>query len=259
MRGVFSSTPPEGCDSVTYMEYLNLFNQWLEDDNPTDKAIVLYYGLLNTFNRRRWPRWAGVDTQRLMLLARTTDRKAAFRARDILVKAGFLEYKSGRKGVATEYRLLQYGGKYPTENDTENTTENATGNDTENATPIKTKKKTKKKTPPIPPTGGQEGGDFLRFWQEYPRKMGRENARRAWEKLAPDQHLTGVILSAVERDKDTDQWQRENGRYIPYPATWLNQRRWEDQPEVVQPEEPPRSYDIDQLAELAVLDLPDEL
>lgn len=130
---------------MTYIDYLNDFNQWLEDDNPTDKAVVLYYGLLSTFNRRGWPRWAGVDTQRLMILARTSDKKVAFRARDVLVKAGFLQYKSGKKGTATEYRLLKFGGKSTTENATENATESDTESDTENATPNKTKTKTKTK------------------------------------------------------------------------------------------------------------------
>ena len=104
--------------------------------------IILYYGLLNTFNHRRWPRWAGVDTQRLMLLARTSDKKTALRARDALARAGLIEYKRGKRGKATEYRLLEYGGKSPPESATENATISAT----ENATPKKNKTETKKKT-----------------------------------------------------------------------------------------------------------------
>ena len=80
-----------------YIDYMNVFNRWLEADSPTDKVIILYYGLLNTFNRRGWPVWAGIDTQRLMILARTTDKKTALRARDALVRAGFIEYKRGKR------------------------------------------------------------------------------------------------------------------------------------------------------------------
>lgn len=122
---------------MTYIDYMNSFNRWLETDSPTDKVIILYYGLLNTFNRRGWPGWAGIDTQRLMILAQTTDKKTALRARDALVRAGFIEYKRGRRGKATEYRLLEYGGKSLPGN----TTENATIRATENATPNKTKTK----------------------------------------------------------------------------------------------------------------------
>lgn len=95
---------------MTYIEYLNQFNRWVEDNNPTDKVIVLYYGLLNLFNRRRWPEWAGIDRRCLLMLARTSDKGVAHRARDILAEAGFIEYVRGdRRGRATEYRLLEYG------------------------------------------------------------------------------------------------------------------------------------------------------
>ena len=133
---------------MTYIDYLNGFNQWLEQaDSPTDKAIILYYGLLNTFNRRGWPRWAGVDTQQLMMLVRVTNKPTAFRARDALVEAGLIEYKPGRKGKASEYRLLKFGNIKRTENATENVTRNVTQNVTEdvtknvteNVTPTKTK------------------------------------------------------------------------------------------------------------------------
>ena len=37
------------------------------------------------------------------------------------------------------------------------------------------------------------------------------------------------MIDAVEKQKKTDQWTRDGGQYIPHPATWLNQRRWEDE------------------------------
>lgn len=128
--------------ALTYIEYLNGFTRWIETDSPTDKVIILYYGLLSTFNHRRWPRWTGVDTQRLMMLARTSDKKTALRARDALVRAGFIEYKRGKRGKVTEYHLLEYSGKSLPENSTENATISAT----QDATPNKNKTETKKKT-----------------------------------------------------------------------------------------------------------------
>ena len=29
--------------------------------------------------------------------------------------------------------------------------------------------------------------------------------------------------------KELDDWKKQNGKYIPYPSTWLNQKRWEDE------------------------------
>ncbi len=67
--------------------------------------------------------------------------------------------------------------------------------------------------------------DFERFWSAYPKKVGKQAAEKAFRRVKED---ISVLLSAVEKQKHTDQWCRENGRYIPNPATWLNQGRWED-------------------------------
>lgn len=70
---------------------------------------------------------------------------------------------------------------------------------------------------------------FNRFWVAYPRKTAKQQALKAWQKLKPDEGLTDTILSALERFKQTEQWRKDNGRFIPYPATWLNGKRWEDE------------------------------
>ena len=72
---------------------------------------------------------------------------------------------------------------------------------------------------------------FQRFWEAYPKHKGKEPARKVFQKLKASEELLETILSAVEREKQSDQWKRDNGQYIPYPATWLNQRRWEDDPD----------------------------
>ena len=70
---------------------------------------------------------------------------------------------------------------------------------------------------------------FELFYEAYPRKQGRQAAIKAWGKLNPDAGTTAEIMRAIEVQKQSEQWQQENGHFIPYPATWLNGRRWEDQ------------------------------
>lgn len=72
---------------------------------------------------------------------------------------------------------------------------------------------------------------FDAFWAVYPRKAAKKGAEAAWRTLAPSATLQTEIIAAVERQKTSRQWTRDRGQYIPYPATWLNGRRWEDQPE----------------------------
>jgi hypothetical protein len=72
-------------------------------------------------------------------------------------------------------------------------------------------------------------GGFDAFWRVYPRKVGKSDARKVWQKLAPDAALEAVILAAVEQHKQSRQWRKDGGDYIPHPATWLNRGRWEDE------------------------------
>ena len=70
--------------------------------------------------------------------------------------------------------------------------------------------------------------DFLNFWKVYPRKVCKGAAFKAWRKANGKPPVENLI-AIVECHKQTDQWQNNNGQFIPYPATWLNQRRWEDE------------------------------
>lgn len=92
-------------------------------------------------------------------------------------------------------------------------------------------KEESKEDPPIVPQGTDAQMLFERFWQAYPKKKDKERARRAWKKLAPDLSLCRVMAAALEQQKQSSQWTRDNGAYIPYPSTWLNGHRWEDEPD----------------------------
>lgn len=70
---------------------------------------------------------------------------------------------------------------------------------------------------------------FETFWKAYPKHVNKKGAEKAFVKLNPDDGLLETMLAAVERQKQTAQWREQNGQFIPYPATWLNGRRWEDE------------------------------
>lgn len=71
---------------------------------------------------------------------------------------------------------------------------------------------------------------FAEFWQAYPKKVGKASCLKAWLKLKPNAELFERIMDALEKQKASDQWQREAGRFIPNPLTWINQGRWDDEP-----------------------------
>jgi hypothetical protein len=77
-----------------------------------------------------------------------------------------------------------------------------------------------KRTPDQPVADG-----FERFYSAYPRKKGRAEAQRAWRKVNPEE--VDLIFARLELLK-LGEWNGKDLQYIPYPATWLNGRRWED-------------------------------
>lgn len=70
---------------------------------------------------------------------------------------------------------------------------------------------------------------FDMFWAAYPKKKAKQDALKAFVKLAPDEGLLDQMMTALGRQKQSNDWMREGGQFIPYPATWLNGRRWEDE------------------------------
>jgi hypothetical protein len=72
---------------------------------------------------------------------------------------------------------------------------------------------------------------FEQFWKAYPRKVGKADARKAWEVLRKSKKLPGILklLRSIEAQKGTDQWLKDGGQFIPHPATWLRGGRWDDE------------------------------
>jgi hypothetical protein len=130
-----------------------------------------------------------------------------------------MNYKEGSKHILNRYiRILGEGIQenlhtptrkleYPIQ---ENLRDNNTVNTTKNITP-------------------NNIGDFDSFWTFYPRKAGKEAARKAWAKLRPDEHIMQLILDNVRERVEKGEWRKDNQSYILHASTYLNQKRWEDE------------------------------
>lgn len=210
---------------MTYIDYLNSFNRWLEHNHLPLPAQVLYFRLLDLFNRSGWAEWVSVDNLRMLCMVQSESKHTLLRARDALIEAGFLEYKRGKKNTPGKYKLGIGCIKC-----TENGTVSGTKNGTENGTHNKTKNKTK-----IPPYNSPQGGSapkykpewFERFYKLYPRHTARQAAVKAWDKLKPDFQLCKVMEAALLAQMQSAQWQDRD--CIPHPSTWLNGARWTDE------------------------------
>lgn len=80
---------------------------------------------------------------------------------------------------------------------------------------------------------------FSVFWKEYPRKMAKQKAILAWKKILPDDELMTKIMDGLAKWNRHESWQKEDGKYVPYPDRWLNEKRWEDELAVHTPDQKP--------------------
>lgn len=68
-----------------------------------------------------------------------------------------------------------------------------------------------------------DDGDFETFWRAYPRKVGKGAVSRMWPSVMKKTSVS-VLLQAISLQR----WDHRE-RFIPHPATWLNQERWLDE------------------------------
>lgn len=75
-------------------------------------------------------------------------------------------------------------------------------------------------------TGFDADEAFENFYKEYPNKKNVKTARTRWEKMKVTPELFAAIMAGLERAKNSQEWTKDDSRYIPYPATWLNAEGW---------------------------------
>lgn len=85
---------------------------------------------------------------------------------------------------------------------------------------------------PLTPQGA--GGQtreqtFEAFWALYPKKKSKGRAKTVWDKLDPSGEIIRAIMEKLPLLMASEEWTKDGGRYIPYPATWLNAEGWNDE------------------------------
>ena len=149
-----------------------------------------------------------------------------------LNEVGYLETKTGGgNGKSNEYQLLKIskGCKictevYCAENDRD-TVQKTTTNCAKSALPLY---KINKKIIKLDKIFFL----FEKFWNEYPKKIGKKNTEKIFIKINPDTSMFEKIIQSLTLHKKTSGWSKDSGQFIPHPSTWLNQERWNDEIQV---------------------------
>ena len=68
---------------------------------------------------------------------------------------------------------------------------------------------------------------FLEFWDAYPRKVDKTGSERAFKRIPKLKEVFPDIMNALQIQKNSEQWNKNNGQFIPHPTTYIHQQRWE--------------------------------
>ena len=243
-----------------FSAYVVIPSYVLFDKKLSDKAKLLY-GLISSMCNHKGYCWA--TNQTLMRFLGAESDRTLRRLLKELVEQGHIVVadNQGGRGVRRKIYLANFIPQNPDKNDRANPDKNVRANPDKN---VRQNNINNNNTPYSPPEGQSENPEksmeekpkkkrikrspdgvvqlspeleesFARFWAAWPKPVDKQKARERWDNLHPDESLLQEILTAIERQKQTPQWQHV--RYIPGPARWLLNRMWEDEITDGKPEE----------------------
>jgi hypothetical protein len=141
-------------------------------------------------------------------------------------QAAFRERKKSERNAVTN--AVSNGGRNRTPTRPDPTTTSYGSSDSSSAEPMDTGDEGANRPPkPRPPV--TEPAAFDRFYRAFPRHVGPAAAEKAWNRALaegadPQVLIDCAALYAMER-------KMQDPKFTKHPATWLNQRCWEDEPD----------------------------
>ena len=93
---------------MNYIAEINAFERWLETNPLPISSQLLWYKMMNRFNRSGWSEWIQVENLDLMADLRIKREATLIDVRDSLIKAGLIEYRKGKKGCPGRYRMISF-------------------------------------------------------------------------------------------------------------------------------------------------------
>ena len=201
------------------------------------QIIVIEKGSFHTEIRSLMDRWGWSNSK--------VNNFIRFLVSQLMISITVQKSAAGKATEGTTITVLNYciyQGQQITESDAEKDTKETQKRRRQDAEATKQEpKNNKNKRKEYIPASGYDY--FSDFWEAYPRKVAKADAVKAFAKLKMTAELMKVVMVGLYRAIDSEAWQRDGGKYIPYPASWLNGKRWED--ECYQP--PPESKGGDKI------------
>lgn len=248
---------------MNYFSLLKAFWDLLKCEYVAPNAQLLYYTLLQINNECHWATYFKRTNQSLCDIMKIGE-SSFVTSRNTLKQLNLIDFVSTKKrGECTQYRIL-----YPTnQGTTDGTTEvqpkyNQGTTEVQPPDIIRHRQRHRQRHKQIhttPTPSDDQSNLFCRFWSAYPKKVGKGNCEKWFSSHKPSNELVTMMCDAIDQQKQSDQWSKDNGKFVPYPYTWLNGQRWEDElkqsPESQNASNP--SYDLEILSQRGMT-IPDE-
>lgn len=210
---------------MNYVAQMNAFWSWRLLNQLNSRAADLYMALLHFNNLGGWQKEFTVSSTMLQSVCGIS-RTELSRHRNTLIQMGLISYQGGKGSRSGFYQIFDLCIVCRTQTDTQPVTQSRAEKKVYINNIINNKQNEKKQEAP----DCEREEYFARFWEAYPVKVKKPVAKIEWNKLVdPCVELYEKIIAAVERYKQTSRWKENNGAYIPYPETFLQDRRWEDE------------------------------
>lgn len=242
---------------MNYIAEIKAFYDRLETNPLPPPAIVLWHALMYIANKTGWQQEFAVALSVLQIKT-GLNAKAVERARNTLAQSGLMIWKSRKGNQSAVYEMVTLCDKNTYEIVVQTVAQSVAQPVVQTVAQSVAINKHKHKqninnNPPTPLRGAssesksegvasQDSGTrkpdnpsttltdrFDKFWVEYPKKKNKGDAEKAWKVIKPTEALLFAMLEKLKVLKISRQWTKEGGQYIPYPATWLRAKGWEDE------------------------------
>ncbi len=212
-----------------YIAEIRAFHELVQDKQLSTGQIALWYALMYINNRCNWIEWFTVANISLELNSGLS-RQGIVKARNVLKQLNVIDFRSnGTKATSYKLTTMSKSVQASLQVGVQDSIQDGVQSGLQVGCTLTKRNETKHK-PSISPSNG-ENDAFDTFWKMYPKKVGKGAAEKAFKKYKPDDALLNTMLKAIEIQLQSEQWKKDCGQYIPNPATWLNQKRWEDEPD----------------------------
>ena len=219
-------------------EALRRIREHLDGDSLLPFALGAYVALTENASDKRAEEFTTLQSH-LCRLAGGFSTKTLQRVLPILREIGVIDYTTPRLRGPITFRLVPVATDSPnvaTDSPNVATTKKTAFQSPNRITIEEQEKNIEKNTLAQPAAGAVERSasvlsdaqdlGFAVFWKAYPKRRGKLAAQKAWKKLKPPLAKVLETLSVITASRE---WRRDNGQFIPYPASWLNDGRWDDE------------------------------